>query len=901
MVAARESSPMKMTMECKPAARGYWWRIGTLLLMLLVASAAAAADYVIAPAPAWVAPLERGLPDTASQSTMSGGVQYLLADAQVKVGEGSLVSYRRIAGMPINASGIDSITNISIDFDPSYQRLSLHAIDVIRGSETLHKLASVPVRILQRETELEARIYDGSKTASIVLDDVRAGDIVDYAFSIQGQNPVFAGKVFGGASLQYSAPVARVHERLLAPRALQLQMVTQALEMSPRISEQGDLREYVWDRHNVAPSQSDQDTPGWYDAAAKVRWSEFSNWGQVVDWALPMYLAPADPGPAVRAEISRIAAANPEPEARLRATLDFVQREVRYFGIEIGPGSHAPNPPALVLERRFGDCKDKTMLTVAMLAGMGIEARPAFVNTSSGRVLSERPPSPIAFNHVLVNARIGDRQFWLDPTRMPQSGDLDHILQPDYDTALVIGPDSHDLVPMTNASTALNKRVAKVTLDAQNGLDQPVDMRVVSTLSGAEADLMRQQLATDSRDDIQERFLNFYARYYPSIVLASAYEVEDDSERNQLVTREHYRIEQPSTYDEGRHRNEADVSAPDIDAYLKAPQDVVRTAPLAISHPVQVEVSTEVLLDDDWKVEPSVKRIVDPAFEFERVVSVYDKRVVLADSFRSLTDHVAPGEVSRYAANISRALEETNYQFQWSSVTDAAAAAGSTGFNGWLIGWLVLVLVGCFWMARALYRYDPVPPVRARARDLVGIRGWLLLPSLGVLMAPFVYLAAVFEVVPLMQAGSWWYLTSSDSASYHWLWAPAIVFSLTANLVMLAFASTLCVLFFKARSSVARLYIAYLITAFVVVLVDAVLSFGPANKTDVMAAMRPVVQQLWVVLIWCTYFMRSDRVDATFVRRRDAALAVNSVASPDTAPAPEVAPPDEMLNPPAQA
>lgn len=224
---------MRRTMDCKQTAQGARGRYLGLLLTLLVSVSATGAEYAIAPPPAWVTPLERGLPDAASKNTMSGGVQYLLADAQAKVGKGGLVSYRRIAGMPINASGVDSIANISIDFDPSYETLTLHAIDVIRGSETRHKLASVPVRILQRETELEARIYDGGKTASIVLDDVRAGDIVDYAFSITGQNPVFAGKVFGTANLQYGAPVARVHERILAPRALQLQMAVQHLEMSP--------------------------------------------------------------------------------------------------------------------------------------------------------------------------------------------------------------------------------------------------------------------------------------------------------------------------------------------------------------------------------------------------------------------------------------------------------------------------------------------------------------------------------------------------------------------------------------------------------------------------------------------------------------------------------------------
>ncbi|MFX8207373.1 transglutaminase domain-containing protein, partial [Acinetobacter baumannii] len=86
-----------------------------------------------------------------------------------------------------------------------------------------------------------------------------------------------------------------------------------------------------------------------------------------------------------------------DPEARLLAALRFVQREVRYLGIEMGANSHAPHPPETVLPRRYGDCKDKTLLTLTLLGRLGIPASPALVHTTERQAAAERLPTPWAF------------------------------------------------------------------------------------------------------------------------------------------------------------------------------------------------------------------------------------------------------------------------------------------------------------------------------------------------------------------------------------------------------------------------------------------------------------------------------------------------------------------------
>jgi transglutaminase-like putative cysteine protease len=85
----------------------------------------------------------------------------------------------------------------------------------------------------------------------------------------------------------------------------------------------------------------------------------------------------------------------------------FVSRDIRYIGLERGKGSVIPRPTTATLDRRFGDCKDKTMLFVEMARDAGLDAYR--VLTSTGRMsLAKLPlPSGIYFNHMLACVKSG--------------------------------------------------------------------------------------------------------------------------------------------------------------------------------------------------------------------------------------------------------------------------------------------------------------------------------------------------------------------------------------------------------------------------------------------------------------------------------------------------------------
>ena len=80
-------------------------------------------------------------------------------------------------------------------------------------------------------------------------------------------------------------------------------------------------------------------------------------------------------------------------EARVRAVYNFVVANTRYVGLEFGIHGYKPYKVTQVLARRFGDCKDKASLLLALLREVGVEADLVLVRTRRGGRLDPQPAS----------------------------------------------------------------------------------------------------------------------------------------------------------------------------------------------------------------------------------------------------------------------------------------------------------------------------------------------------------------------------------------------------------------------------------------------------------------------------------------------------------------------------
>jgi uncharacterized protein DUF3857/uncharacterized protein DUF2569 len=856
------------------------------LLAGLLPSVVLAAEYKVGPAPGWVVVTKPGNPTDGQLSTDSDGVSYLLIDSQSRHGTETSARFRRVVSRALNQNGVESAANIEIEFDPSYQTLTLHSVDLVRAGRVIHKLATAKVRVIQRESELEARIFDGMKSANMFLDDVRVGDVVDYAYSVSGRNPVFVGGTFGRVPLQFGVPVARIHARVMVPEDNPFTVSTLYSGKKPSMSRHDGYREYEWNVSDDPGLAIEAGAPGWYDPRPAAAYSSYADWNAVARWAQTLYVLPKTLSPELEAQVARIAKAEQGKAGRMLAVLRFVQSEVRYLGVEVGVNSHLPNSPSLVFDRRFGDCKDKALLMVALLSRLGIDANVALVNTSMQQGLAEELPNPGGFDHVIVRVMLDQQPYWLDPTLPAQHSDLARLIQPDYGLALVVDPATTRLIAMDTARSRIAKRSLHVVFDARKDFDKPVGYTVTTTYEGSEADSMRSTLASKSLVDLQKNYLNWYASYYPHISVVAPLKVKDDEANNRLTVSEHYQIKDIATVSGKGTKHTVAISTVDFNALFNVPDVRIRKSPLALGFPLNFEQITEVLLPSEWPITPEKHHVEDPAFTFDQDLRLDALRLIITGHYRSRAKEVAAKDMPRYLANLARAREALDYNLYWTDPTPAAGAASSesssssatqrTGLDrmNWPVVMLALALCAIWgWLAVLAYRHDP--PAQPAAPDSPeGLGGWLVLVGFGLIMSPIMIGRTLVEVAGAMSADTWGALTTFGGAGYHALWAPFLLFELAVNLGQLVFSGLLLVLFFQRRTSLPKLLIGFYLAGAVVQVVDMMLSSLIPSITITPEEYATLVRVCIVSLIWSTYLLKSRRVKATFVRRyRPAAAA----------------------------
>lgn len=681
------------------------------------------------PEPDWITRLDPGPEPVPAEGTRDG-VYYSVWDQQVRAVGPEVEVYRRSLRQVVAQQGLEHVAEVSISYDPSYQRLILHQVVIWRGPDRIDALRWPALKVIQEESDLSARIYNGRLTALLFLEDVRQGDLVEVSYTIMGENPVLDPHFTDEVSLAGRSTVGRWRYRLLWPAERPLYHRTIGAELEPQVRRDGPVHEYQWTRTQVPVVPFEDRVPAWYPVRPFLQLSDAQHWSEIVEWARPLYPEVAvAPGTPLSAAIERWAA-EPDPEERILSAIRFAQREVRYLGMEMGRGSYEPSPPSLVMERRFGDCKDKSYLLAHLLRHLGFEAYPTLVSTTRRRGLDPLWPSAIAFDHAIVTLRFQDRAWFIDATDDNSAGDLSALPSLRFERALILAPDSKGLVEIPSAAQESGYRVEE-SYEVKD-YHSAVPFTVKTMYWGDEAAHQRSRLVTTDRETMTRDALNFYAKSDRSIRSLGPVEIVNDEARNQFMIEERYVIDK---FWDGTSRDfYADSIAHDP---LSAPQVVLRKLPLAVQHPLRVVHQVRVKLpDSDWDIEDRSAEVAAEAFRLTRSTRFLGQTLSLDYEYRSLVDHLPAAKVQGYLQDLERAKDALGYSISYRTTGRSSSSGRGFGYIAltvgvvfaWVMGRRALTALPA-WGRRRKYRQKlahaegdaPERPIRVSNRaDLEG-------------------------------------------------------------------------------------------------------------------------------------------------------------------------------------
>lgn len=803
--------------------------------------------------PQWVKPFNYETGTRPDEKSIEGGEYLLLFDQQYNLEQEAV--YYRVVRQITSEAGVQSSSQITVTFSPSYQQLVFHTIRVLREGKVIDQLNLSKIKLLRNETNLERFVYSGLYTAYLNLEDVRPGDKVEYAYTVRGMNPVLDHHFGDLLYFNTQTPISHLLIRMIAApdHPLYLKYFNNAPKPRELLSE--GRKVYEWEMENRPAYPAETNEPAWYYGGSYIQVTTDAHWSDVARWAVET-LRKAEKGNSTL--ISDLASqwnkiAGDSDLYYVKLATRFVQDQIRYMGVEMGPYSHLPHNPANVLKQRFGDCKDKSLLLYTFLHLRHIEASVAFVNAYYGNHLTDYLPSAALFDHAIITFTHRGNRYWIDPTIAYQRGNISNMATPDYGHALLVRPEEDSLTKMQVNDPGNIQVLERFTLPEETNGKGVLAVKTVYT--GAAADDIRQQFKMNSFATEQKAYLNYYNQLYNHVSIVDSIQFDDEEENDCVTIREKYVLGHAwDLVDSSRRIKRFTVYAKSLQDRLPAAGGDNRTAPLAIMAPVNLTYRIQVIPPGVWNIQPSDQILSRHPYYYSFASSQSGDTINLDYIYQTYRDYIAADSVKLIDTDLQTINADLTY-----SLTQNESLIHSRSKLSLLSVWIVLISLVLFsWLAVRMYRYSP-EKLRHELADGRPIGGWLILVLVGLCITP---LRLIYN-----------FITTGYFSQSLWLGVqtyqePALIFwvalELIINTLLIVASIFILVLFFKRRNTLPLAFVFVYAFNIVFLFTDHLIyrqligHAGPLIETG-------TSRLIAYCCIWIPYFLISKRVKHTFV------------------------------------
>jgi len=609
--------------------------------------------------PPWVVELPMPNEPSGAPQAAAGGAarRELLVDLQSNFALPKPQFYVRYRAVATDPSTLGGVSQPQVRFNPAFQNVVLHEASVLRDGRKLDRLKDARIEPMRREQRLEQLVIDGTETVLVVLNDVRVGEAVEFAYTVEGENPIYEGRITTGIQLAWDTPVDLLHHRIVAPLDRKLHVRGIATDLVPERLTEGGKQVLRLVRSQVPPVQREERTPPWFNAYPAVQVTEYGSWAEVDTWAQGLFKSTGRNGPLFEARVAAFRQLGLAGDALVAEVLRFVQDEVRYFSVSLGESSHRPKPPERTLSEMLGDCKDKVVLLNALLTELGFDVRPALVSVARNRGLVDYLPTHDVFDHVVTRLQLDGTTYFLDGTLNGQGSTLQTRGYWPYGLALVVGAGA-ELQAVTEPPQALNNMEFEQRWD----LSKPgaaAQLTTVMRARGLAAEQWRHRFAAVGEQRIAEAIAGIHARVSPGLRTVAASHLKDDRKSNTLEFVQTF--EHPDFGHYARGGLEAEFGSIELLDLLAGPPEARRRAPFMLDPIRSIESRIEVIASLSVKLRPPPPTEVnDRHFRFTSRTDIAGNTVTYTRRVERRADDVASQDLDRFRQSVLRAREQVS-------------------------------------------------------------------------------------------------------------------------------------------------------------------------------------------------------------------------------------------------
>ncbi len=367
--------------------------------------------------------------------------------------------------------GIQKYGDIAIPYQPTSQNIGVNIARTFGIDGTVHLPPEEAFNDVTPPGLLSRNLYSDLMWHVISMVGLTPGVCIEYQVTLEDKIETTAGSetwITGGFNFQNSEVTLQTTYALRMPQDWNLKWKVERTDLEPEIDyDENGIVQYIWQSGEMPALEIEDAMPHINDIAPRLSYSSIKSWHNVYNWYKNLAKDRYTPDEHMQETVEKLTQNLKTHEEIIRTIYYYVAKQIRYVGIELGQSAYQPSPATEVLQKQYGDCKDKTTLLIAMLDLVGIKSYPVMLSTSPYQKIDKSLPSLSQFNHMIAAVPKDNTEYlWLDPTASTcTNGNLPYTDQ--GRTGLLIGDTQGKFVdiPVFPAESNTYKSTTELQID----------------------------------------------------------------------------------------------------------------------------------------------------------------------------------------------------------------------------------------------------------------------------------------------------------------------------------------------------------------------------------------------------------------------------------------------------
>ena len=343
--------------------------------------------------------------------------QILFEEGTYHVNADGTVLYRHRMVYRVDAQeAVSGWSEVSMNWDPWVDKPAELQARILQPDGKFAELDQKTITDAPVKAE-DAETFSSEHTRRAPLPGMSVGAIVEEMETVEEKTAYFTAGTNRMFFFRANQPITEIRLVVEMPVDKPYREVVRGLPgMTEEKTETNGVRRVTYVAKNM-PASHVSDVDLWTNepTTPMVEFATGASWSALAK----EYAAIAD-AQAVESEAATILPKDlpADRDGKIRAIVAKLHAEVRYTGVEFGAAKLTPQRPAEVIQRHYGDCKDKATLLVAMLRAAKIPASLAVLDVGPGEDVEPELPGMNLFDHaiVYVPGEGGSKAMWIDAT-----------------------------------------------------------------------------------------------------------------------------------------------------------------------------------------------------------------------------------------------------------------------------------------------------------------------------------------------------------------------------------------------------------------------------------------------------------------------------------------------------